>query len=104
MTNSQPIDEINAKLNDFGTRLEDLGDDIDLLRTIQDANRRELRFTSQSLARLERIVTQLADTVRNESLIAAAERQQIAIDRQEFKEEITRIWRYLSQNGNNSTS
>jgi hypothetical protein len=103
MTNSQPIDEINAKLNDFGTRLEDLGDDIDLLRTIQDANRRELRFTSQSLARLERIVTQLADTVRNESLIAAADRQQIAIDRQEFKEEITRIWRYLSNKDDNNT-
>jgi predicted ribosome quality control (RQC) complex YloA/Tae2 family protein len=91
MSNSQPIDEINVKLNDFGTQLEQLGDEIDLLRTIQDANRRELRFTSQSLARLERIVTQLADTVRNESFAAAADRQQAAIDRQIFQNNFNEI-------------
>jgi len=126
MTNSQPIDEINVKLNDFGTQLEQLGDDIDLLRTIQDANRRELRFTSQSLARLERIVTQIADTVRLQGSAAeadreqaAADRQQAAIDRQTFQNNITdinqrsesdraeirRIWEYLSsQNRNGGAS
>jgi len=122
MTNSQPIDEINVKLNDFGTQLEQLGDDIDLLRTIQDANRRELRFTSQSLARLERIVTQIADTVRLQGSAAeadreqaAADRQQAAIDRQTFQNNITeinqrsesdraeirRIWEYLSSQNRN---
>jgi len=119
MTNSQPLDDMNIRLDDFGTRLDQLGDDIDLLRTIQDANRRELRFTSQSLARLERIVTQIADTVRLQGSAAeadreqaAADRQQAAIDRQtfqnnltetnqQFQSEIRRIWEYLSSQNRN---
>ncbi len=85
MTNSQPLDDMNVRLNDFATQLDQLGDDIDLLRTIQDANRRELRFTSQSLARLERIVTQIADTVRRQGLAAEADRQQAERDRQQVE-------------------
>ncbi len=108
MTNSQPINEINVKLNDFGTQLEQLGDELDLLRTIQDANRRELRFTSQSLARLERIVTQIADTVRLQGSAAEADREQVAVDRQQtaidrqtFQTEIRHIWEYLSSQNRN---
>jgi septal ring factor EnvC (AmiA/AmiB activator) len=63
MTNSHPEDT-TARLDDIDQRLDQLGDEIDLIRTIQDGVRRETRTNSQALARLERTVTNLADIAR----------------------------------------
>ena len=109
MTNAQPED-INARLGSIEEQLEQLGDEIDLIRTIQNGMRREVRANSQTAARLERTVTQLADTVRIAALRAerdrqevAQDRQQAAIDRQEFRDGINRILQYLSdRNGGSS--
>ena len=116
MTNAQPED-VTARLDNIDEQLEQLGDEIDLIRTIQNANRREIRATSQTAARLERTVTQLADIVRRSELQAerdrasvaqdrqqaAQDRQQAAIDRQEFRNEIQRIWEYLRDRNGGST-
>ncbi len=126
MTNSQPLDNTNARLDDLDTRLEQLGDEIDLIRTIQTANRRELRFNSQSLARVERTIIEIGDIVRLQSIQAerdrqqaerdrqvlnqliaeaAQDRQQVAIDRQVWQTEIRRIWEHLQgRNGGSSIS
>lgn len=61
MTNADQPQDIKARLDDIDERLEQLGDEIDLIRTIQNANRRETRANSQTAARLERTVAQLAD-------------------------------------------
>jgi hypothetical protein len=50
MTSSLQPEDINVRLDDIDTRLEEVGDQLDLLRTIQDANRRETRGNSQTVA------------------------------------------------------
>ena len=96
MTAGQP-EEGAARLNSIDEQLEQLGDEIDLIRTIQNANRRETRTNSQTTARLERTVTQLVD-------IARSHQQALRIS----QENIDRIWQYLESqirsggNGNNS--
>ncbi|MBW4614577.1 MAG: hypothetical protein KME21_15135 [Desmonostoc vinosum HA7617-LM4] len=95
MTNAdQPIEE---RLINIETQLEDLGDELDLLRTIQNANRRELRTVSQTSARLERAINQLADLSRLQALEAQR-------DRTVFQAEIRRIWEYLLQQGGNGNT
>lgn len=64
MTNSQPSEDITTRLDDIDNRLEQLGDELDLVRTIQEGVRRETRSNSQALARLERTVANLADIAR----------------------------------------
>ncbi|WP_061390675.1 hypothetical protein, partial [Salmonella enterica] len=64
MTNADQPQNITARLDDIDERLEQLGDELDLIRTIQNANRRETRGLSQTAARLERTVAQLADIAR----------------------------------------
>ncbi len=110
MTNAQPED-ITARLDSIEEQLEQLGDEIDLIRTIQNGNRRETRANSQTTARLERTVTQLADTVRIASLRAERDRQEVAqdrqlaaIDRQTFQTEIQRIWEFLRDRGGRQQS
>jgi uncharacterized protein YukE len=74
MTNSQP--DITARLDDIDQRLDQLGDEIDLVRTIQEGVRRETRYNSQALARLERTVTNLADIARlHQQALRQSERQ-----------------------------
>lgn len=41
MTSADQPQDITARLDDIDTRLEELGDELDLIRTIQNANRRE---------------------------------------------------------------
>ncbi len=130
MTNAQPEDII-ARLDNIDEQLEQLGDEIDLIRTIQNGNRREIRASSQTAARLERTVNRLADIARDHQIAlritsqeaereraqvaldrasAAQDRQQAAIDRQEFRNqmeqrqrEIQQIWEYLrDRNGGSS--
>jgi len=108
MTNAQPED-INVRLDNIDEQLEQLGDEIDLIRTIQNGNRREIRATSQTAARLERTSTRLAAIAHDHQIAlrimsqeaerdrasVAQDRQQAAIDRQAFQNEIQRIWEYL---------
>jgi len=131
MTNNQHLDDINTRLDDLDIRLADLGDELDLIRTIQGGVRRETRFNSQSLARLERTVRELGSiaqlqqvairqlslegerdrqAIRQLSLDAerdrqeaAADRQQAAIDRQAWQAETRRIWEYLQNRNGGST-
>ena len=93
MTNADQPQDITDRLNDIDTRLEELGDEIDLIRTIQNANRRETRANSQTAARLERTVAQLAD-------IAREHQQALLISQQNFD----RIWQYLLTQGGNGNS
>lgn len=93
MTNADQPQDITVRLNDIDDRLEQLGDEIDLIRTIQNANRREIRANSQTSARLERTVAQLAD-------IAREHQQALRISQQNFD----RIWEYLLRQGGNGNS
>ncbi|BDA74223.1 hypothetical protein RIVM261_043550 [Rivularia sp. IAM M-261] len=92
MTNAQP-ENINVRLEQMDERLELLGDEIDLIRTIQNANRRETRFNSQTIGRLERSLAELADIARLHQQALKANQQNI-----------DRIWLYLESqirtNGN----
>ncbi|MCF4966450.1 hypothetical protein [Nostoc sp. CMAA1605] len=93
MTNAQPED-LNARLDDIDTRLEALGDEIDLNRTILEGVRRETRANSQTAARLERTVNQLLDIARL---------HQQALRQSQIENE--RIWQYLlRQSGGNGTN
>jgi chromosome segregation ATPase len=95
MTNA----DIDARLSSIDEQLEQLADEFDLIRTIQNANRREIRANSQTAARLERAVNQLASVARDhQEALRIMER-----DREVFQTEIRRIWEYLlrqSGNGN----
>ncbi|MCC5622829.1 hypothetical protein [Nostoc sp. CHAB 5715] len=132
MTNAGQPEDTEVRFDNIDTRLEEIGDELDLLRTVQNANRRETRGNSQTIARLERSIRELGDIARlhQEGLRIAqreAERDRQAIrevelqadrdrevllasllqaerDRQTFQEEIRRIWEYLrDRNGGSST-
>ncbi|MCC5637119.1 hypothetical protein LC593_14890 [Nostoc sp. CHAB 5844] len=95
MTNAdRPIED---RLESVESQLEDLGDELDLLRTIQTGMRRELRSVSQTSARLERAINQLAEISRRQQLEAQR-------DRTVFQAEIRRIWEYLLQQGGNGNT
>jgi Skp family chaperone for outer membrane proteins len=71
-----PENAVYARLDDIDSRLDQLGDEIDLVRTIQEGVRRETRSNSQALARLERTVTNLADIARlHQQALRQSERQ-----------------------------
>lgn len=106
MTNA----DIDARFSSIDEQLEQIADELDLIRTIQNANRREIRANSQTSARLERAVNQLASVARDhqEALRIMERDHQEALrimerDREVFQAEIRRIWEYLlrqSGNGN----
>ncbi|MBD2667380.1 hypothetical protein [Richelia sinica] len=112
MTNSQP--EITARLDDIDQRLDQLGDEIDLVRTIQEGVRRETRSNSQALARLERTVTNLADIARlHQQALRQSEIQfqEFQRNNQEFQrttnaalERIDRVLDYLIRQSGQSES
>lgn len=93
MTKANQPHDITPRLDDIDDRLEQLGDELDLIRTIQNANRREIRANSQTSARLERTVAQLAD-------IAREHQQVLRISQQNFDH----IWEYLLRQGGNGNS
>ena len=81
-----------------------MGDQLDLIRTIQDANRRETRGNSQTMARLERSIRELGDIARLHQEGLRIAQRDAERDRQVFQEEIRRIWEYLrDRNGGSST-
>jgi methyl-accepting chemotaxis protein len=64
MSSSEQPQDISAHLNRLDTRLDELREEVDLVRTMQNGIRREVRSNSQALssvASLERTVSQLAD-------------------------------------------
>ena len=76
MSNPQSLEDITLRLDDVDSKLDQLGDEIDLVRTIQEGVRRETRSNSQALARLERTVTSLADIARlHQQSLRQSERQ-----------------------------
>ena len=93
MTNADKPQDVTARLDDIDDRVEQLGDELDLIRTIQNANRREIRANSKTSAYLERTVAQLSDIVREHQ-------QALRISQQNFD----RIWEYLLRRGGNGNS
>ncbi|MFN6570626.1 hypothetical protein [Dendronalium sp. ChiSLP03b] len=110
MTDTPQPENLNDRLNTFDQKLDDLGDELDLIRTIQTGSRRELRNNSQTVARLERTVTQLAAIAHDHQLAlqllsqnAERDREQAQCDRQLFEARITQIWEYLLRQGGNGS-
>lgn len=104
MTNALPPEDISARFDNIDTRLEEIGDELDVLRTVQNANRRETRGNSQTIARLERTIRELADIARLHQEALRVAQTDAERDRVVFQEEIRRIWEYLrDRNGGSST-
>ncbi|MBW4478823.1 MAG: hypothetical protein KME54_18685 [Tolypothrix brevis GSE-NOS-MK-07-07A] len=97
MTNSQPED-LTTRVATIEEQLEQVLESLDLIGTIQNGVRVEVRATSQSTARLERTVRQLAEiSARTQSAVV---RQQETINQQQEtmnqqQENIERILTYL---------
>ncbi len=104
MTSAGQPEDISARFDNIDTRLEEIGDELDLLRTVQNANRRETRGNSQTIARLERTIRELAEIARIHQEGLRAAQRDAERDRLVFQEEIRRIWEYLrDRNGGSST-
>lgn len=111
MTDAQQPQSIIERLDNLDARLEAIGDELDLVRTVQNGMRREVRYTSQSMTRLERTVADLADVARDHqqalrllSQNAERDRETINNDREVFQAEIRRIWEYLLRQSGNGNS
>jgi len=90
MTNSQP-ENLETRVTTIEEQLNQVLDSLDLIGTIQRGIRAEVRDTSQSTARLERTVRQLAEiSARTQAVVV---RQQDTINQQQ--ENIERILTYL---------
>jgi len=100
MTNSQPED-ISVRLNNIDEQLEQVLDELDLIRTIQTGVRRETRVNSQTTARLERTVTRLAQITalhQQAFRIIDQDREELRQHREDIRqnqENINRILAYL---------
>lgn len=97
MTSAQP-ENLETRVTTIEEQLEQVLESLDLIGTIQNGIRVEVRTTSQSTARLERTVRQLAEiSARTQALVV---RQQDTIEQQQTKfnqqqENIERILTYL---------
>lgn len=90
MSNSQPED-LTTRVDTIEEQLEQILESLDLIATIQRGIRVEVRENSQTSARLERTVRQLAEiSARTQSAVAL---QQETINQQQ--ENIERILTYL---------
>lgn len=97
MTNTtQP----SAWLDDMDTRLEDLGDEIDLIRTILNSNRRKTRTNSQAVAKLERVTAELSDISRRHQQSLRVNQR----DAEQDRAEIRHIREYLRDRNGGSPS
>jgi septal ring factor EnvC (AmiA/AmiB activator) len=68
MTNAEQPQDITQRLANIDEQLEQIGDELDLIRTIQNGVRRETRINSQTAGRLERTVAQLGNIARDHQL------------------------------------
>lgn len=90
MTNAQP-ENLETRVTTIEEQLDQVLESLDLIGTIQRGIRAEVRDTSQSTARLERTVRQLAEiSARTQAVVV---RQQDTINQQQ--ENIERILTYL---------
>ena len=90
MTNAQPED-LQTRVATVEEQLDQVLESMDLIGTIQRGIRAEVRDTSQTTARLERTVRQLAEiSARTQAVVL---RQQDTINQQQ--ENIERILTYL---------
>lgn len=90
MTNAKPED-LETRVTTIEEQLDQVLESLDLIGTIQRGIRAEVRNTSQSTARLERTVRQLAEiSARTQAVVV---RQQDTINQQQ--ENIERILAYL---------
>lgn len=90
MTNAQPED-LQTRVATVEEQLDQVLESLDLIGTIQRGIRAEVRDTSQTTARLERTVRQLAEiSARTQAVVL---RQQDTINQQQ--ENIERILTYL---------
>ncbi|WP_179051789.1 hypothetical protein [Nostoc sp. TCL26-01] len=104
MTNAGQPEDIGLRFENIDTRLEEIGDELDLLCTVQNANRRETRGNSQTIARLERTIRELAEIARLHQQGLREAQRDAERDRELFQMEIRRIWEYLrDRNGGSST-
>ncbi|MBF2017955.1 MAG: hypothetical protein IGS23_22730 [Rivularia sp. T60_A2020_040] len=97
MTNSQPED-LTTRVATIEEQLNHIIDELDLIRTIQNGVRVEVRATSQSTARLERTVRQLAEiSARTQAVVVRQqdELQQYRTDIRQNQENINRMLAYL---------
>lgn len=97
MTNSQP-ENIETRLTTVEEQLDQVLESLDLIGTIQNGIRVEVRSTSQSTARLERTVRQLAEiSARTQAVVVRnqEELQQYRADIRQNQENINRILTYL---------
>ncbi|MEL6164369.1 MAG: hypothetical protein AAFR37_11625 [Cyanobacteria bacterium J06628_3] len=90
MTNAQP-ENLETRVTTIEEQLEQVLESLDLIATIQRGVRVEVRDNSQTTARLERTVRQLAEiSARTQAVVL---RQQDTINQQQ--ENIERILTYL---------
>lgn len=97
MTNSQP-ENIETRLTTVEEQLDQVLESLDLIGTIQNGIRVEVRANSQTSARLERTVRQLAEiSARTQAVVVLQqeELQQYRTDIQQNQENINRILTYL---------
>ena len=91
MTYSQPPEDLQTRVSTVEEQLDQVLESLDLIGTIQRGIRAEVRDTSQTTARLERTVRQLAEiSARTQAVVL---RQQDTINQQQ--ENIERILTYL---------
>ena len=97
MTNAQPED-LTTRVETIEEQLEQVLESLDLIATIQNGIRVEVRTTSQSTARLERTVRQLAEiSARTQAVVVRQqdELEQYRADIRQNQENIERILTYL---------
>ncbi len=97
MTNAQPED-LTTRVATIEEQLSQVLDSLDLIATIQNGIRVEVRANSQSTARLERTVRQLAEiSARTQAVVVRQqdELQQYRADIRQNQENINRILAYL---------
>ncbi|MEL6162748.1 MAG: hypothetical protein AAFR37_02935 [Cyanobacteria bacterium J06628_3] len=91
MTNSQPPEDLETRVATVEEQLNQVLESLDLIATIQRGIRVEVQDNSQTSARLERTVRQLAEiSARTQAVVV---RQQDTINQQQ--ENIERILTYL---------
>ncbi|MDJ0674445.1 MAG: hypothetical protein QNJ36_03420 [Calothrix sp. MO_167.B42] len=97
MTDSQ-LEDLTTRVTTIEEQLEQVLDSLDLIRTIQNGVRQEVRATSQSTARLERTVRQLAEiSARTQAVVVRQqdELEQYRADIRQNQENINRMLAYL---------
>ncbi len=98
MSNAQQPEDLETRVETIEEQLNQVLESLDLIATIQRGIRVEVRDTSQTTARLERTVRQLAEiSARTQAVVLRQqdELQQYRADIRQNQENISRILDYL---------